>query len=1109
MEKKTTLSPQKQALLDQRLKGALNKQAESKMIPARIKSEPVVLSYAQQHLWIVDQMQPGNPAYNVPVVFDIKGELDIQRLEGSINEVIQRHEVLRTSFTTKDNQPYQIIHPELQIKIDQVDLSGFSTEKKETKYENLISSEVIKSFDLSKPPLIRVTLYKLDQSIYKLLLNLHHIVCDGWSIGLIIKEVGAIYEGNYSDLPELPMQYADYSILDKKRLEENKYEKQISYWREILEKELPVLELPLDKPRPAVQTFVGSNRFFSINRSLADKLQSIGLQQGATVFMLVLAAYQVLLHRYSGQDDIIVGVPVSTRTRNEYEMLVGYFLNMTAFRIDLSDDPTFIELLKRVRDLTLEAFSNQEVPFEKVVESLKFKRDLSRNPIFQTTLEVSPGSSYILKDLQVKQNNLDTRFSQVDLAIHLKENDEGFSGRFEFNTDLFNEATIERYVSHFINLLTSIAENLDQKISSIPILSTEEKEELLKKGDQKTYYKPEKVIHKFFEEAVEKSPDSMAISLNGETLTYSNLNERANLLAHHLISLGVKEDSLVGICMERSFDLIVGILAILKAGGGYLPIDLSYPQDRTTFMLQDAGVEIVLTQSKLSGSLNIKNVNLILIDNYKPEKSVVSNPVIKINPESLAYVIYTSGSTGKPKGVMVTHYNVVRLFQATDQWFKFNERDVRTLFHSYAFDFSVWEIWGALFYGGKLVIIPQLISRDPESFYNLLLKEKVTVLNQTPSAFRQLVQVAVNRDESEKLFLRYIIFGGETLDLKILKPWFELYGDEKPSLVNMYGITETTVHVTYRVLTNKDTDSGSVIGEPIPDLKFYILDKNKNLVPTGVSGEIYVGGAGVAREYLNRPQLNEERFINNPFSDQDNDRLYRTGDLARYIDGDDIEHLGRIDHQIKIRGFRIELGEIEAVINNYEDVKETVVIVREDIPEEKRITAYLMLKQKETFDVLALRSFLNKQLPDYMIPSDFVLLEEFPLTTSGKLDIKRLPAGEGERYSGTKYVTPQNQLEKTIADIWQKYLNLNKIGIDDNFFDLGGHSLLMVKVNNDLKQSLKKDISIVEMYRYPTIRTLSEALSNEDDKVLSFDKISDRAKRQKESSSKQKRIKLR
>ncbi|MBT8378478.1 MAG: AMP-binding protein, partial [Ignavibacteria bacterium] len=575
MEKKTKLSPKQQAFLDQRLKGALNMQENSKMIPARNKNEPAVLSYAQQHLWIVDQMQPGNPAYNVPVVFEIKGELDVELLEKSFNEVIKRHEVLRTSFTTKDNQPYQIIHPELHIEIDQFDLSGFSAREMENKYQSHLSSEVIKSFDPSRVPLIRAVLYKLDQSNYRLLLNMHHIVSDGWSVGLIIKEVGEIYEGNYSDLPELQMQYADFSIRDKKRLEDNKYENQISYWTEVLKGELPILELPLDKPRPAVQTFVGKNKFFSISESLADKLKFIGLQQGATFFMSVLAAYQVLLHRYSGQDDIIVGVPVSTRTRKEYEKLVGYFLNMTALRIDLSDDPSFSELLKRVRELTLEAFSNQEVPFEKVVESLKFKRDLSRNPVFQTTLEVSPGSSYMLKDLQIEQMNIDTRFSQVDLAVHLFENDKGFSGRIEFNSDLFNESTIERYVNHFLNLLTNIAENPDQNISSIPILSEEEKERLLKKGDQKTYYEPEKVIHQLFEEAVEKSPDSTAISLNGETLTYSNLNKQANELAHHLISLGVKEDSLVGICMERSFDLIVGILAILKAGGGYLPIDLS------------------------------------------------------------------------------------------------------------------------------------------------------------------------------------------------------------------------------------------------------------------------------------------------------------------------------------------------------------------------------------------------------------------------------------------------------------------------------------------------------------------------------------------------------
>ena len=825
-----------------------------------------------------------------------------------------------------------------------------------------------------------------------------------------------------------------------------------------------------------MQTLVGSNKFFSISKSLADKLKSIGLQQGATFFMSVLAAYQVLLHRYSGQDDIIVGVPVSTRTRNEYEKLVGYFLNMTAFRIDLSDDPSFKELLKRVREVTLEAFSNQEVPFEKVVESLKFKRDLSRNPVFQTTLEVSPGSSYMLKDLQIEQMNIDTRFSQVDLAVHLLENDEGFSGRIEFNSDLFNESTIERYVNHFLNLLKNIAENPDQNISSIPILSEEEKAELLKKGIQKTHYKPEKVIHQLFEEAVEKWPDSPAVSLNGESLTYSNLNERANELAHHLISLGVKEDSLVGICMERSFDLIVGILAILKAGGGYLPIDLSYPQDRTTFMLQDAGAEILLTQSKLSESLDLKNVNIILIDTYKPEKSVISNPGVNVNPQSMAYVIYTSGSTGKPKGVIVTHYNVVRLFQGTDQWFKFNECDVWTLFHSYAFDFSVWEIWGALFYGGRLVIVPQLISRDPESYYNLLLKEKVTVLNQTPSAFRQLVQVIINRDESEKLFLRYIIFGGEALDLKTLKPWFKMYGDENPSLINMYGITETTVHVTYRPLTSEDTDSGNVIGEPIPDLKFYILDKNKNLVPTGVSGEIYVGGAGVAREYLNRPQLNEERFINNPFSDQDDDRLYRTGDLARYIDGDDIEHLGRIDHQIKIRGFRIELGEIEAVINNYADVKEAVVIVRDDKKSDRRLVAYI-IPNTDNLDFNKVRDFIKLKLPDYMIPSFFVLMEKFPLTASGKLDIKRLPAPDDSAVvTQNEYAPATDDLEIKLVGIWQKILKVDKIGVNDDLFELGGHSLMFTQVLSRLKKITTVSISLKDLFDKPTIRGIAEKI---------------------------------
>jgi amino acid adenylation domain-containing protein len=1046
----------------------------------------LLLSFGQQRLWFLDQLVPGSSAYNMFAAYELAGRLDVTALERSFNEIIRRHESWRTVFRAVDGQPQQIVLPSLTIKIPVVDLREIaSSAERESEHRRQCSAEAQRPFDLDRGPLLRVTLLRLTEDEYVLLLTRHHIVYDGWCRGIIARELSALYEafssGRPSSLPELPIQYADFAQWQRQWLQGEVLEAQLAYWKKHLEN-FPTLELPTDRPRPPVQTSRGARHYFVLSETLSTELKDLSNRHGATVFMTLLAAFLTLLHRYTGQNDIVIGSPIAGRNRSEFENLIGLFLNILLLRTNLSGNPTFRELLAHVREVCLEAYSHQELPFEKLVEELHPERDLSHNPLFQVTFafQNTPSFPLELAGLTVNELEVIAEISKFDLELFIEEGGSHLQGYVNYNTDLFNADTIIRLISHFQTLLEGIVANQDARIGNLPLLMEAERHQLLVEwNDTKKDYPRDKYVHQLFEEQVERSPEAIAVVFEDQQLTYRELNAHANQLAHYLKKeRGVGPEVLVGICVERSLEMVVGLLGILKAGGAYVPLDPSYPHERLDFMLQDTQAPVLLTQQRLMESLPKHDAKILCLDT---DWEIISqeretNLPTQGTADNLAYVIYTSGSTGKPKGSLITHYNVTRLFQATHSWVHFDQNDVWTLFHSYAFDFSVWEMWGALLYGGRLVVVPYWVSRSPETFYDLLRKERVTILNQTPSAFTQLVQVEQSSVNPHELALRLVIFGGEALDLHSLKPWFDRHGDRYPQLINMYGITETTVHVTYRPLTATDVSesSASLIGVPIPDLELYVLDQNQNPVPIGVPGELYIGGAGLGRGYLNRPELTAERFIPNPFRHGTGERLYRSGDLARFLSNRDIEYLGRIDTQIKIRGFRIELGEIESVLARHAGVREAVVLAREDDPGDKRLVAYIVPKPESAPTVDDLRSFLKEKLPEYMVPAAFVFLDSLPLTPNGKADRKALPAPDRSRpESEAGYVAPRTGVEELLAEIWAAVLKLDKIGIHDNFFSLGGHSLLATQVVSRIRESFQVEFPLRALFETQTVSGLA------------------------------------
>ena len=1063
------------------------------IIPQRAHSESVIASFAQQRLWLLEQLDPGRADYLFSIASKLTGDLNFVALQQALDTLVIRHEVLRTNFINKDSQPIQVIRSPQQVELVVVDLQSYPQPQRDSEIDRQLQYHSLRTFDLERDLMLRGCVLQIGAQEQILLLMMHHIAADGWSLEILSTQLQELYAAACEDrppkLPALPLQYADFAIWQRERLQGEFLDTALTYWQQQMAGAPALLSLPTDRPRPAVQTFRGRSHAFTLDQSLTAGLSQLSRQAGVTLFMTLLAAFDTLLYRYTGSADLVVGAPIANRNREEISGLIGFFVNTLALRTDLSGNPSFRELLERVKKMAIAAYNHQDLPFDVLVDKLQLRRDLSYSPVFQVIFafeeDVEP-QQMDLRNLITTPYPLGNQTAQFDLTLQLEKTADSLVGTWKYSTDLFDASTIERLAGNFHTLLKGIVANPEQSIQELPILTATERDQLLFAwNDTQTADAPDLCIHQIFERQVERAPEAIAVSYENQHLTYEQLNDQANQLAHYLIELGVTDNTFVGICVDRSIDTIVGILGILKAGGAYVPLDPNNPRDRLAYILADAQVQILVTQSTLIDDLpSCDRAICVDTDLAAITRQPQHNPDRHVRTDNLAYMIYTSGSTGQPKGVLVDNYNVVRLFTATEAWYQSSDRDVWTLFHSYAFDFSVWEIWGALFYGGRLVVVPYLVSRDPSAFHNLLAVEKVTVLNQTPSAFAQLMKVDESLSLSHKLNLRLVIFGGEALNLASLEPWFDRHGDTTPQLVNMYGITETTVHVTYCPLTIADVQStGSTIGRPIPDLQIYLLDPQLQLVPIGVSGEMYVGGAGVTQGYWQRERLTQERFCPNLFADADT-RLYKTGDLARYLPDGNLEYLGRIDNQVKIRGFRIELSEIETVLSQYPAVAQTSIIVREDRPGDQRLVAYCVAENDGRLTTSELRQFLSQQMPNYMVPAVFVILPELPMTPNGKVDRRALPAPDDLRSSGAAdtFVAPRNEVERQLTQIWQRVLGIQSIGVTDNFFDLGGHSLLAVRLLSEIQTNLGHKLTLAVLFTAQTIEQLADICERADNK---------------------------
>jgi aspartate racemase len=1042
---------------------------------SRTKDFP--LSFSQQRLWFLDQYEPGSSVYNIPSAVRLTGALDVSALEQSFQEIVNRHEALRTTFSMVEGEAVQVIAPSLKLALPVVDLGETPEAEREEEAQRLAKEEARRPFDLAQGPLVRATLISLAQEDHVLLLSLHHIVSDGWSMGVLYRELSVLYEafsnGQPSPFADLPIQYADFGVWQRRWLQGEVLEGQLSYWREQLGDVAP-LQLPSDRPRPALQSYRGARKTIELSKELTQGLKALSRSHDVTLYMTLLAAFQTLLYRYTGQEDIAVGSPIANRNRREIEELIGFFVNTLVLRSNLSGDPSFRELLGRVREVALGAYAHQDIPFEKLVEELHPERNLSYSPQFQVmfVLQNAPSTAWEFEGLTVRSFAVDSETAKFDLTLSLSERAEGLRGSVEYRTALFDDETISRMLGHLQVLLEGIVADPDRSISALPILTEPERHQLLVEwNDTKREYPKDKCIHELFEEQVDRCPEAVAVVFEDQQLTYRELNCRANQLAHHLRQLGVGPGTAVGICVERSVEMVVALLAIVKGGGGYVPLDPLYPKERLKLMLEDTRASIIVTQRRLRDRLPSHEATVVYLDDeaaWATESD--ENPVAAIRPENFLYVMYTSGSTGTPKGVSVVHRGVVRLVKNTD-YAELTSDEVFLQFAPISFDASTFEIWGALLNGAKLIVFPphtpslEEIGRFIESY-------GVTTLWLTAALFHQLVDGHLSRFKG----VRQLLGGGDVLSVRHVEKC--LHELRNCRLINGYGPTEnTTFTCCYSMPDPKQVGHSISIGRPIANTQVYVLDVRGNPAPVGVPGELYIGGDGLARGYLNQPELTGEKFVPNPFSDEPGARLYRTGDLVRYRSDGTIEFLGRLDHQVKIRGFRVELGEIEAVLSQHPTVRETVVIIREDVMGEKRLVAYVVPSQKPAIRSSELRTFLRQKLPEYMIPSRFVFLECLPLTPNGKIDRCTLPVpGEARDDRGSSYVAPHETVELQLVQIWEQLLRFHPIGTRDNFFDLGGHSLLAVRLVAEIENAFGKNIPLAAVFQAPTIEQLASTL---------------------------------
>lgn len=1043
------------------------------LISPREKTSAAPLSFSQQRLWFLEHLDQESSAYTIPFTLSLHGHLDFQALEKSIEEILRRHDVLRATFPTAEGLPVQRILPATSFTLPQVDLTALPEEQKKSELQRITREGLLQPFDLIHGPLVRIMLLRKNRAEHELFLAMHQLVFDRRSIGVFCRELGSLYEtfstGRPSSLPELSVQYSDFAAWQRQRLQGEVLDQQLSFWKHEING-LSKLQLPLDRSRPPVQSFVAGTHSFQLPRDLTESLLSLSRQQDSPLSMVLLSAFYALLHRYTGQNDIVLGVPADNRTHQEIDGLIGFLENSLVIRIDTSGNPVFRELLSRVKIKLLAAYAHQDLPFEKLVSELQSDRDLSHSPLYQVMFSFShePDFSLHMSGLQTTALKTDITRTRFDLSIHLTDDMDGLKGTFEFNSDLFNKATIGRMAGHYQRMLEGIVVDPDQRLSELPLLTEAEQHQLLVQwNDTATDYPRDRFIHELFEEQAEKTPEATAVVFEDQHLTYGELNAKAGRLAVYLKKQGVGPDVLVGICVERGLDMFIGILGILKAGGAYLPLDPSFPHDRLAIMIEDADPKIVLTQHTLQESLPSYDYQSICLDSV--DMNVEEEmPLLPVEQPNLAYLIYTSGSTGKPKGVQIPHRAVVNLLISMRNLLGITKADTLLAVTTLSFDMSVPDLFLPLITGASIVIARRDVAADGEQLSELLTKTGTTVMQATPVTWQMLIQSGWKGSETLK-----VLIGGETLSKALAEQLMVRSG----SLWNLYGPTETTVWSSGAKIT---AGYPITIGRPLANTQVYILDQYQKMVPIGVSGEICIGGDGLSPGYLNRPELTAEKFIPDPFSGNTGSRLYRTGDLARYLPDGNIEHLGRMDFQVKIRGFRIELGEIEALLKLQSAVRDAVVVTREDTPGDKRLVAYVLPHDSSQMRTDDLRSYLMEKLPNFMVPSAFVIVASFPLTLNAKVDRKALPAPDkATQQSGREFVPPDTKIERELKKIWESSLNLETIGVTDNFFELGGHSLLAVRLVSEIRKSLGIKIPVIAMFQFPTIRQLAGIIRKE------------------------------
>ena len=1049
------------------------------------RKDLMTLSFGQKRLWFLHQLDTEPTSYNEMVCARLTGDLKLEVLEESFSELVRRHEVLRTNFVTESGQPMQVIHEPAPVTIPIEDLTELDDESLAVESHRWIAELIQRPFDLTKDHLFRIKLLRRGPNEHLLILIMHHIISDGWSMWVLVREIAALYEarlqGLPSPLPELPVQYADYAVWQQEWLQGEVLERQLAYWKRQLQGAPPMLELYTDRPRPAVQTYRGAHVPVRLPKEITERLDALCRREGVTLFMTLLAAFKTLLYFYSRQADILVGAPIANRGRAGLEDLIGFFVNTLVMRTDLSGDPTFAELLARVREITLGAYAHQDVPFERLVEELQPERSLSHTPLFQVlfVLQNTPAAELKLSQLELEVLESESGTAKFDLVLNLTGTSDEVFGSLEYNTDLFEAATAERMVRHFGLLLESVVATPEQHLSALSFFTPAERHQLLKKwNDTKTDYDDQKCLHELFDEQAARTPNDIAVIFEQEQLTYRELNERANGLAHHLRTLGAGPEVPVAICVDRSPEMVVGVLGIIKAGAACVPLDPFYPQERLAFMLDDVEAPILLTQSHLSQVLPAHAAHVVKLDTDLP--GIAAQPVVPSSGatlDNLLYVLYTSGSTGKPKGVAMPHRPLANLLA----W---HARDAglppvaRTLqFASLNFDVSFQEMFTTLLTGGTLVLVSKQTQLDPMALWRVISERKVERLFLPFVALQHMAEIAA-RQRDLPSSLKQVLTAGE--QLQATPSITQLFRRIDGILQNQFGPTEAHVVTAFSLPANvSDWTPLPPIGKPIANLQIYLLNDALQPVSTGVPGELYIGGAGLARGYIGQPDLTAERFVPNPFSGS-GERLYKSGDLARYLPDGNIEFLGRLDDQVKVRGFRVELGEIEAVLNRHPGVQEGVVTARSDAPGGKRLVAYVVPRPEAIISATGLREFLQKELPEYMVPSVYMMLERLPLMPSGKVARRALPVPEQSRLDTEEsYMAPRTAAEEKLAGIWADVLNLDRVGVHDNFFNLGGHSLLATQVIARTNESFGVEIPLRALFDKPTVSGLAEVFEAE------------------------------